>query len=218
MASAARAGASCSTTSATPLSHSSRPDTWPRRVATRPSSSIRTPTHFCSLVSTNRVACPKVCSSQPVVTTARPMAYSPLGLGCVCLPLVPRTRVRRHGTSSSTPPRWSPMLDPDVLFPLADAVSVRRDRAFIEAEYAGQQFPDGTPVRFPTPRLTTRRYDLDTAHPGLLRPRRLDLESRRRSRPRPRTTRRVRDPGHQRDRRLGPATALRRNQAQRLRA
>lgn len=59
-------------------------------------------------------------------------------------------------------------LDPAVLFPLADAVSVRRDRAFIETEYAGQQFPDGTPVRFPTPQLTTRRYDLDAAHPGLL--------------------------------------------------
>jgi len=59
-------------------------------------------------------------------------------------------------------------LNPDVLFPLADAVSVRRDRAFIESEYAGQQFPDGTPVRFPKPRLTTRRYDLDAAHPGLL--------------------------------------------------
>ena len=59
-------------------------------------------------------------------------------------------------------------LDPDVLFPLADAVSVRRDRAFIESEYAGQQFADGTPVRFPTPRLTTRRYDLDAPHPGLL--------------------------------------------------
>ncbi len=59
-------------------------------------------------------------------------------------------------------------LDPDVLFPLADAVSVRRDRAFIESEYAGQQFPDGTPVRFPKPRLTTRRYDLDAPHPGLL--------------------------------------------------
>ncbi len=59
-------------------------------------------------------------------------------------------------------------LSPDVLFPLADAVSVRRDRAFIEAEYAGEQFADGTPVRFPTPKLTTRRYDLDAAHPGLV--------------------------------------------------
>ncbi|MGH2878887.1 MAG: helicase-related protein [Solirubrobacteraceae bacterium] len=59
-------------------------------------------------------------------------------------------------------------LSPDVLFPLADAVSVRRDRAFIEAEYSGQQFVDGTPVRFPTPRLQTVRYDLDGFHPGLL--------------------------------------------------
>jgi superfamily II DNA or RNA helicase len=59
-------------------------------------------------------------------------------------------------------------LSPDVLFPLADAVSVRRDRAFIESEYAGQQFSDGTPVRFPRPRLSTVRYDLDERHPGLL--------------------------------------------------
>jgi len=58
-------------------------------------------------------------------------------------------------------------LDPDVLFPLADAVSVRRDRRFIEEAYPGATFPDGTPVRFPTPVLTTARYDLDTAHPGL---------------------------------------------------
>ncbi|MBA2346926.1 MAG: hypothetical protein H0V81_01400 [Solirubrobacterales bacterium] len=59
-------------------------------------------------------------------------------------------------------------LNPDVLFPLADAISVRRDRTFIESEYAGQQFADGTPVRFPTPHLRTHRYDLDAAHPGLL--------------------------------------------------
>ena len=58
-------------------------------------------------------------------------------------------------------------LDPDVLFPLADAVSVRRDRRFIEETYPGATFPDGTPVRFPTPVLTTERYDLDEAHPGL---------------------------------------------------
>jgi superfamily II DNA or RNA helicase len=58
-------------------------------------------------------------------------------------------------------------LDPDVLYPLADAVSVRRDRAFIEREYEGATFPDGTPVRFPRPILHTRRYDLDVAHPGL---------------------------------------------------
>jgi superfamily II DNA or RNA helicase len=58
-------------------------------------------------------------------------------------------------------------LDPDVLFPLADAVSVRRDRRFIELHYPGAVFPDGTPVRFPEPRLRTRRYDLDAASPGL---------------------------------------------------
>lgn len=58
-------------------------------------------------------------------------------------------------------------LNPDVLFPLADAVSVRRDRRFIEEHYAGATFPDGTPVRFPKPILKTARYDLDDAHPGL---------------------------------------------------
>ncbi len=59
-------------------------------------------------------------------------------------------------------------LAPELLFPLAEAISVRRDRTFIEREYGGSTFPDGTPVRFPRPRLETRRYDLDAAHPGLL--------------------------------------------------
>lgn len=58
-------------------------------------------------------------------------------------------------------------LDPDILFPLADAVSVRRDRRFIETHYPGATFPDGTAVRFPRPVLKTERYDLDRAHPGL---------------------------------------------------
>lgn len=59
-------------------------------------------------------------------------------------------------------------LDPDVLFPLADMVSVRRDRKFIETHYPNAVFPDGTPVKFPTPNLTTQRYDLDEAHPDLV--------------------------------------------------
>lgn len=59
-------------------------------------------------------------------------------------------------------------LDPDVLFPIADAVSVRRDRRFIEANYPGAIFLDGTPVRFPRPELVTERYDLDASHPGLI--------------------------------------------------
>ena len=58
-------------------------------------------------------------------------------------------------------------LDPDALFPIADAVSVRRDRRFIVEHYPGEVFPDGTPVRFPEPRPETRRYDLDSVHPGL---------------------------------------------------
>ena len=59
-------------------------------------------------------------------------------------------------------------LNPDVLFPLADMVSVRRDRRFIESRYPGATFPDGTPVSFPTPHLTTERYDLDEAYPNLV--------------------------------------------------
>lgn len=58
-------------------------------------------------------------------------------------------------------------LSPEVLYPLADAVSVRRDRTFIEKNYQDAVFPDGTPVRFPKPSLRTHRYDLDEAHPGL---------------------------------------------------
>lgn len=59
-------------------------------------------------------------------------------------------------------------LDPNLLFPLADSVSVRRDRRFIQEHYPNATFPDGTPVRFPEPHLTTERYDLDDAHPGLV--------------------------------------------------
>lgn len=60
-------------------------------------------------------------------------------------------------------------LTPEVLYPIADAVSVRRDRAFIARAYPGASFPDGTPVKFPEPTLVTERYDFDSAHPGVLR-------------------------------------------------
>ena len=59
-------------------------------------------------------------------------------------------------------------LNPDMLFSLADMVSVRRDRRFIEQHYGDETFPDGTPVSFPTPVLSTQRYDLDTSYPGLV--------------------------------------------------
>ena len=66
-------------------------------------------------------------------------------------------------------------LNPDLLFELADMVSVRRDRGFIVREYPDAVFPDGTPVTFPTPHLTTERYDLEDAGPGSTTQRR-DLE------------------------------------------
>jgi superfamily II DNA or RNA helicase len=59
-------------------------------------------------------------------------------------------------------------LAPDRLFPLADAVSVRRDRAFIVSTYPDAVFPDGTPVRFPEPVLRTRRYALDDSATDLV--------------------------------------------------
>jgi len=84
-------------------------------------------------------------------------AFAPIGIPSA------RDLFVRAGANERDPEN----LDPDVLFPLADAVSVRRDRRFIEETYPGATFPDGTPVQFPTPVLTTERYDLDEAHPGL---------------------------------------------------
>ena len=55
------------------------------------------------------------------------------------------------------------------LFPLIDALTVRRDRAFIQQRYRNERFGDGTPVKFPVPELHERRYDLDRAHPGIVR-------------------------------------------------
>jgi superfamily II DNA or RNA helicase len=85
-------------------------------------------------------------------------AFAPVGIDSV------RNLFLAAGANSRDPEN----LDPDVLYPLADAVSVRRDRRFIEREYPGATFPDGTPVRFPKPLLRTRRYDLDAAHPGIV--------------------------------------------------
>ena len=54
------------------------------------------------------------------------------------------------------------------LFPLIDALTVRRDRAFITERYPNGRLADGTPVKFPEPELHERRYDLDSAHPGIV--------------------------------------------------
>ena len=46
-------------------------------------------------------------------------------------------------------------------------MTVRRDRAFVKERYGSERFPDGTAVKFPEPELHERRYDLDSAHPGI---------------------------------------------------
>jgi len=85
-------------------------------------------------------------------------AFAPIGI----------PSARRLFVAAGANSRDPESLDPDLLFPLADAVSVRRDRAFIQQRYPGEVFADGTPVRFPEPRPETRRYDLDLEHPGLV--------------------------------------------------
>ena len=51
---------------------------------------------------------------------------------------------------------------------MIDALTVRRDRAFIKERYRNERFTDGTLVKFPEPELQERRYDLDSVHPGLV--------------------------------------------------
>ena len=63
----------------------------------------------------------------------------------------------------------APGPSPAHLFPLLDALTVRRDRAFIRDHYTGARFADGTEVRFPAPELHERRYNLDAAYQGMAR-------------------------------------------------
>ena len=58
-------------------------------------------------------------------------------------------------------------LSEEKLFPVLDALTVRRDRAFIKEHYGNERFSDGTVVKFPEPELHERRYDLDSTHPGI---------------------------------------------------
>lgn len=53
------------------------------------------------------------------------------------------------------------------LFPLIDALTVRRDRKFIMKTYPNERFQDGTEVRFPEPILQQQRYNLDSAYPNI---------------------------------------------------
>ena len=54
------------------------------------------------------------------------------------------------------------------LFPLIDALTVRRDRTFIKERYLNERFADGTLVKFPEPKLHEYRYDLDSVYPDIV--------------------------------------------------
>ena len=53
------------------------------------------------------------------------------------------------------------LLSPGRLFKLMDALVVRRHREFVMKHYPGETIGGGIPVKFPTPKLIERRYDLD---------------------------------------------------------
>ena len=61
-------------------------------------------------------------------------------------------------------------LNPDLLFPVIDATTVKRTRRFVKKFYANDLIrgPDGTkvPIRFPRPTALSVRYDLEPVLPG----------------------------------------------------
>jgi len=61
-------------------------------------------------------------------------------------------------------------LKPDVLWDVLDATTVRRTRHFIKKWYPGDEIvgPDGVrqPIRFPSPEVAARTYDLEEVLPG----------------------------------------------------
>ena len=81
--------------------------------------------------------------------------------------------VRELFISTGANERDPESLSPDVLFPLADAVSVRRDRAFIESEYGGQQSRGRHSCEVPTAAADDRSLRLRRAPSRSARPDRL---------------------------------------------
>ncbi len=73
----------------------------------------------------------------------------------------------RFRTASRTDPA---NLNPDYLYPIIDAVTVKRTRAFVKRHYSGEMIkgPDGRmqPIVFPKPQAITVRYRLDDVLPG----------------------------------------------------
>ena len=61
-------------------------------------------------------------------------------------------------------------LNPDVLFPIIDATTVKRTRQFVKRYYSGDEIkgPDGQPQKivFPQPKAISVRYNLDDVLPG----------------------------------------------------
>ena len=61
-------------------------------------------------------------------------------------------------------------LNPDLLYPIIDATTVKRTRQFVKKHYASDTItgPDGvpTPIVFPQPVAITVRYELDGLLPG----------------------------------------------------
>ena len=61
-------------------------------------------------------------------------------------------------------------LNPDVLYPIIDATTVKRTREFVRKHYANDNIagPDGRPmpIVFPTPEAISVRYNLDEVLPG----------------------------------------------------
>ncbi len=71
------------------------------------------------------------------------------------------------------------------MFPLIDALTVRRDRRFVMDQYPNESFADGTRVKFPQPKLIEQRYDLDDAYPGLVKQIAKDIDGLKMARYRP---------------------------------
>jgi hypothetical protein len=63
-------------------------------------------------------------------------------------------------------------LNPDMLYPVIDATTVKRTREFIKRHYANDlvMLPDGTrvPIQFPKPVASSITYDLETILPGFM--------------------------------------------------
>ncbi len=63
-------------------------------------------------------------------------------------------------------------LNPDLLYPIIDATTVKRTRSFIKRHYENDliRLPDGrrVPIQFPKPLASTITYDLDGVLPGFL--------------------------------------------------